>query len=103
MIADFRIARKVKESKVLVMDIPKLNHVLFSVDGQDVEAIKKIIKPNNGDTGSKDLIRVEIICHCKECSMIGWKYPSTTCRRRWAVLNYILQHDGRITQDDVYQ
>ncbi len=88
MIADFRLMRKVKKTIVTVKDIPKLNYVIFDVDGEEITAKK-------GNRG-----HLVLNCPCNHCGTIGIA-RGILCRRKLAVYDYILKKCGRITHYDI--
>lgn len=87
-IADFRIIRKVNETKVTVKDIPKINYVIFDVDGLDVIASK-------GERG-----HLILKCPCDHCGAIGIA-KGIPCRRKMAVYNFLVGLNGRITDENI--
>ena len=89
-IADFRIIRKVNKTKVKVKDIPKINYVIFDVDGLDVTASK-------GERG-----HLILKCPCDHCGTISIA-KGIPCRRKIAVYNFIVELNGRLTDENIGQ
>lgn len=87
-IADFRIIRKVNKTKVKVKDIPKINYIIFDVDGEEVIAEK-------GPRG-----HLILKCPCDHCGTIGIA-KGIECRRKLAVYKFLVKLNGRITDKDI--